>query len=259
MKVVEKSDRSRHLIYDADAFSSGSTSSITSSIGSHWFDPKHYRSQGACVGEAIGRGATYIVLLEKQRCVLRHYWRGGLIAALLGDRYIWRGLTQTRAWLEWHLLAKLRELGLPVPQPLAAQVVRSGRFYRADLLTAKIENSQSLGDILRKKALPDIAWKNIGATLKRFHRHGVYHADLNAHNIMLDHDNQVYLIDFDKGYLRQPGTQHWEQENLERLKRSLDKLASRHQEFFMSDDKWWLLNQAYAESELGPDPDGQPR
>ena len=244
MNVVEKSNQNRHFLYDADEFSSA--------IGSNWFDPGDHRSKGTCVGEAMGRGTTYIVMLEKKRCALRHYRRGGAMAALLGDRYFWRGLEQTRAWQEWHLLAKMRELGLPVPKPLAAQVVHSGRFYKADLLTAKIENSQSVADILRKKSLPDPVWESIGETIKRFHQQGIYHADLNAHNIMLDDQGLVYLIDFDKGCIK-PVAPDWQQENIDRLKRSLDKLADIHQEFFISEDNWWALTRGYEGQQQGAD------
>jgi len=240
MKVVEKSYSDRHFIYDGDE--------LGDDIGSAWFDPVIHRREGTCVGEAMGRGTTYIVMLHKQRCVLRHYRRGGMIAALLGDRYYWQGLQQSRAWQEWHLLAKMREIGLPVPQPLAAQVLHNGRFYTADLITRKIENSQSLAEILRKKSLPKESWAEIGKTIQQFHRFGIYHDDLNAHNIMLDNGGLVYVVDFDKGELREGGDDQWKQQNLQRLKRSFDKLKSIHQEFWVSDDNWWTLNSSYQDS-----------
>lgn len=241
MNVVEKSYRDRHFIYDADE--------LSDDISASWFDPAHHRSEGTCVGEAMGRGTTYIVMLQKRRCALRHYRRGGAMAALLGDRYFWKGLDTTRAWLEWKLLAKMVEMGLPVPKPLAAQVVQSGRFYRADLLTLKIENAQSLAEILRKKSLPKDVWEQVGKTIQQFHQFGVYHDDLNAHNIMLDQDNRVYLIDFDKGEIR-PVAETWQQQNLDRLKRSLDKLGEIHQEFFVSEDNWWSLARAYEDAAI---------
>ena len=242
MKVVEKSYSGRHFLYDADA--------LGDEISASWFDPSAHRREGTCVGEAMGRGTTYIVMLQKQRCALRHYRRGGWMAALLGDKYRWKGLQQTRAWQEWHLLAKMRDMGLPVPQPLAAHVEHGGHFYRADLLTRKIENSQSLADILRKKSLPKETWGSIGVTIWRFHQSGIYHDDLNAHNIMLDDDGQVFLIDFDKGELREGGDNAWRKQNLDRLKRSLDKLKEIHQEFWVSDDNWWSLMRAYEDEEI---------
>ena len=108
-----------------------------------------------------------------------------------------------------------------------------------------IDHSQSLAVILRKKALPDNVWQEMGKTIRRFHEQGIYHTDLNAHNILLDDQLKVYLIDFDKGYIR-PQEKAWQQENLDRLKRSLDKLTAMHQEFFVTEDNWWKLIEAYS-------------
>jgi 3-deoxy-D-manno-octulosonic acid kinase len=55
------------------------------------------------------------------------------------------------------------------------------------------------------------------------HRAGVDHADLNAHNILLDSQGVVSVIDFDRGRLRSPGS--WRNANLLRLHRSLGKIA----------------------------------
>jgi 3-deoxy-D-manno-octulosonic acid kinase len=51
----------------------------------------------------------------------------------------------------------------------------------------------------------------------------VCHADLNLHNLLLDAQSRVYLIDFDRGTRRAAGA--WKAANLARLRRSLDKVA----------------------------------
>jgi 3-deoxy-D-manno-octulosonic acid kinase len=66
-------------------------------------------------------------------------------------------------------------------------------------------------------------WQVIGETLREFHDHGVDHSDLNVRNILIDDDGCVFLIDFDKGRLRGPGS--WKAANLNRLQRSLRKTA----------------------------------
>jgi 3-deoxy-D-manno-octulosonic acid kinase len=58
----------------------------------------------------------------------------------------------------------------------------------------------------------------------RFHRAGVWHADLNAHNVLVTADG-LYLIDFDRGRMRIPSPA-WQQANLQRLRRSLLKLGA---------------------------------
>ena len=71
--------------------------------------------------------------------------------------------------------------------------------------------------------LAPAAWHAIGSCVRRFHDAGVCHADLNAHNVLLDADGGVHLVDFDRGSIRAPGA--WRTANLARLERSLAKLA----------------------------------
>ncbi|MGH7487911.1 MAG: lipopolysaccharide kinase InaA family protein, partial [bacterium] len=70
-----------------------------------------------------------------------------------------------------------------------------------------------------------LPWHAIGACIRRFHDAGIYHADLNAHNIMLDNKDAVYLLDFDRGERRTPVIL-WQQANLARLSRSLRKFIT---------------------------------
>jgi len=62
-----------------------------------------------------------------------------------------------------------------------------------------------------------------GRLIARFHRAGLDHADLNAHNILFDANGHGWLIDFDRGVQRIPATA-WRERNLKRLHRSLVKL-----------------------------------
>ena len=77
-----------------------------------------------------------------------------------------------------------------------------------------------------------------------FHEKGVYHADLTAHNILLDLNHGVYLVDFDRGAFRKPGS--WCQENLDRLKRSLRKVAAETGTDLRESD-WQRLKFGYGE------------
>ena len=174
---------------------------------------------------AGGRGAAWIVPAQGSdpgEWVLRHYRRGGLPAKLVSDLYLWPGLELTRPWREWQLLAELHTLGLPVPRPVAARVARNGVAYRGDLITRRIPAAHSLAELLQRKAAPP--WRGIGACIRRFHEAGVWHADLNAHNVLVDREAAVWLVDFDRSERRRPAPD-WRQGNLERLQRSLRKLG----------------------------------
>lgn len=185
------------------------------------FYPAHYGA-GARPVPAGGRGAAWFVAAGFGEAVLRHYRRGGLAARLSRDTYLWRGEAAVRSLAEFRLLAELHGEGLPVPAPLAAAYWRRGLGYRAALLVQRLPAVRALADWLADGA--DAApWEAVGAMLARFHAAGVHHADLNAHNILVDATGVPWLIDFDRGCRRAPGA--WHQANLRRLARSLAKLS----------------------------------
>jgi len=205
------------------------------------FDPQSWAARGAIVGEALGRGTTWILQDGARRLVLRHYRRGGLIARLSADRYIWRGEDATRPFRELRLLEALHAAGLPVPPPVAASYRREGLFYRGDILTAFLPGTESLAQRLRRGAVEAGTWQSVGHCLRRFHDFGACHADLNAHNLLLDGDGQVFVIDFDRGSLRSPGL--WRDANLVRLRRSLEKIGDA-QGLTFDEAGWRLLLRA---------------
>ena len=208
------------------------------------FDAHYWRSRDALAGGAEGRGTTWFVQQGESQLALRRYRRGGVAARLLGDRYLWTGLERTRAWREWRLTADLYLRGLPVPAPIAARVERCGPFYRADLITQRIPAVESLSQRLRSCALSAEGWRRLGAQLRAFHAVGLDHADLNAHNILVNARDEFWLIDFDKARLRRPGA--WMQRNLDRLHRSLRKLHGASTRFAWTESDWTALQEGYA-------------
>ena len=108
----------------------------------------HWRAAGSLQETAGGRGTVAFIRDGERRWVLRHYRRGGLVARLLGDRYLWTGANRTRAFREWRLLRELRAAGLPVPAPVAARYERDGLFYRADLVTTELPTRRTLAHAL---------------------------------------------------------------------------------------------------------------
>jgi 3-deoxy-D-manno-octulosonic acid kinase len=204
------------------------------------FDPEFWRSRGELAPTPGGRGAAWFIRAGGREWVLRHYRRGGFMARLSRDGYWWKGENRVRAFAEWRLLADLRERGLPVPHPVAAGYRRSGRTYRCDLITERITGAQPLSAALEHGALPESIWRAAGAAIARLHGVGVDHADLNAHNLLVDDKGKISIIDFDRGRLRTQGP--WTARNLERLRRSFSKLARRWPaDRFTPRDWQWLL------------------
>jgi len=188
------------------------------------FDRDVLSAQGVVEDAQGGRGSIRFIRLGDVRLVLRRYLRGGLVAKLSRDRYLWLGEERTRAFREFRLLARLRELELPVPRPVAARYRRDLLSYRGELVTGLLPDTESLaarwlGDRDRRED-----WEQAGRCIRRFHEAGVQHADLNANNIMLGATGGVWLLDFDRGRLRGPGD--WREKVLARLARSLCKIGT---------------------------------
>lgn len=184
--------------------------------------------------------------------VHKRYRRGGLLGRIIQDTYQYRHLGCTRMWCEFLLLMRMRELGLPVPRPVAARVQRTigGLRYRGDLITVRLEGTRTLTEWLAAGPLPPETWRAIGAMLARFHAHQVYHADLNAHNILLDGEGGLFLVDFDKGDIRQGA--RWKAKTLRRLRRSLRKINNLRNEFHFEDECWDALLAGYDPATSSP-------
>jgi 3-deoxy-D-manno-octulosonic acid kinase len=223
----------------------------TSNFSAEFFEPEYWRKHDAIEGTALGRGTTWFVRSGEASFVLRHYRRGGLMAKVSKDAYLWNGESETRSFSEWYLTYHLHRAGLPVPAPIAARFRRRGLFYRADLITQRIENSESLASKLQQGPLSLSQWIAIGRCIRRFHDAGVHHADLNAHNILLT-PQQIYLIDFDRGTLRKRGW--WADSTLVRLYRSLEKVTLLAAPESFTDQDWHSLLAGYRESAGLPQP-----
>lgn len=170
-----------------------------------------------------GRGGAMLVEGPFGTGILRHYRRGGLVGRWNEDAYLYLGEERVRSLREFELLVELARRGLPVPRPVFASWRRRGLWYRADLLTCQVRDSVTLAGRLSDNPAR-LDWTDLGAVLARFHREGACHADLNAHNILIDAQDRYWLIDFDRGQLRRPAAA-WQGANLARLRRSLEKLG----------------------------------
>ncbi len=214
-----------HILYDAQT----APQTGQPALAPEHFTKTWWQTRNAITGQAPGRGESLFVQAGDQAWVLRHYRRGGFIARLSAEHYVWTGAERNRAFRECRLLATLFDRGLPVPGPIGAcawQTGTPGIFYQAALITRRIDGARPLASLVQ---MPDAATRHeallnaCGHMIRRFHDEGLDHVDLNARNILIDDRDTPWLIDLDRCRLRAPG--RWQAGNLARLERSLEKFA----------------------------------
>ncbi|CFM55361.1 3-deoxy-D-manno-octulosonic-acid kinase [Bordetella pertussis] len=111
---------------------------------------------------------------------------------------------------------------------------RYGLTYRAAILVERIPAARPLASLLDEPA-----WEAVARAIAAMHRAGVWHADLNAFNILLDPGGLAWLIDFDRGTAGGV-SERGRQGNLARLRRSLVKVGGER-----GQDFWQRLEPAY--------------
>ncbi len=212
------------------------------------FDPACWQAQPGTEILDGGRGGSWRIDLDGRPAVLRRYLRGGAMARLLDDRYLWLGERHSRPWREWQVLRHVVGHGLPSPSVIGYRIRRSGAWYRAELLSHFLPNLGTLAAVLAQAALDADDWRELGALIRRYHQAGVCHADLNANNILLGDDGRFHLIDFDKAELS-PRRKNWREAILARLHRSLRKISAQHEDsgevFHFKPHDWAALLEGY--------------
>lgn len=233
MTIKNYSSKKQHILYDGDHLPQ---------IDSQFFDSDFWQQQQRLSEPSGGRGQAFFIR-HPNGCdyLLRHYRRGGLVAKVSQDCYWYTGLEQSRPWQEFKLTLELFQAGLPVAQPIAARVVRSGLCYRGDLVTLRLPDAKPFTSYLQQPG-HELVWHAVGQMIARFHRWGLNHVDLNANNILIDAAGKPWLIDFDR-CLKMPATAdpQWQEANLQRLQRSIRKLNQTEQ----LPEQWQRLHSGY--------------
>ena len=185
-----------------------------------WFDPVFWGARAAPVTRG-GRGSAWFLRLDSGDLVLRHFRRGGVPGRFVRRGYLFTHADAVRSFAEFRLLDSLRQMGLPVPEPVAAGYQRDGSiFYRAAIIVRRIPGAKPLSEFASSANLG--CWQSAGMCVRRFHDANVFHADLNLMNILVS--DQVYLIDFDRGKIMPSAARSgWKESNINRLERSVNK------------------------------------
>ena len=229
----------RHIIYDRQF-----------PVTPEWFDlvKLQHLAQLSGLSEG-GRSRSVFFKFAGQEYMLKHYWRGGMVARFLRDRYLYTGSRRVNVLREWQLLHQLQQWQLPAPKPCAASYIPNLIFYTADIILESCRPARPISALLGKRSIREKHWRLIGKTIRRFHDKNVFHADLNAHNILLwPKKDQVFLVDFDRSFVCKKKSP-WRQANLDRLLRWFKKQQNKHgDDFYYHEDDFSALLDAYQDS-----------
>lgn len=128
--------------------------------------------------------------------VIKHYVRGGWVR-FVNHRCHLRG-SRSRSQAEFEMLLTLRSLGFDVPRPLAW--AERGRIWvHTWLIMEERPNAKTLAELagtdeLRaRKLLPQIS-----EVVARLISHQIHHVDFHPGNVLIDAEDRICLIDFDK-------------------------------------------------------------
>ncbi|WP_163935277.1 3-deoxy-D-manno-octulosonic acid kinase [Paraferrimonas sp. SM1919] len=212
-------------------------------LNQSWFKPQFWQQQGKVVGHSSGRSQAFFIEHGEQQWVLRHYYRGGLMEKFSKDKYLFTGFESSRALAEFTMLEQMYQLGLPVPEPVAAMSIRNGLWVTGDIIIKRIADTQDMLAWCEQGPVAASTWHLLGKTIAQFHQQLVFHSDLNIKNILFDGE-QIYLIDFDNCHFKaKPGA--WQQTNLDRLLRSLRKQKAKLPLFHWQESDWQHLLAGY--------------
>jgi len=183
---------------------------------------------GSVAGAGNRFGGFALKLEDGTELFARINRRGGLIRLILKDLYM--GIS-ARPVRELAVAAEARRRGIPVAEPIGAMVEWVAPIvYRGRFLTRALAG-MTLWEFLRTD---DDAFVRAHVTeqarraLDTMHRRGLFHADLNLHNLFVTKAREsfaVAILDLDKAQLFQgPVPARMRTRNFARLRQSVRKL-----------------------------------
>ena len=183
-------------IYKRQGYTLGSAAQLLESEQERLIELFQSQGGGASGGLAGRAPVQYAEVGTLGDVVIKHYVRGGLLRHLRSSMHLHRGLTRSQR--EFDLLSRVRSLGVSAPEPLV-WAWRGRGLYRAWLVTRAIPEHRSLAQLSHED--PSYA-RELTATLmpqiEILVRHGIFHIDLHPGNVIVDRDERVYIVDFDK-------------------------------------------------------------
>ncbi len=161
--------------------------------------------------------------------VVRHARRGGFLATVRGDRFVWPG----RAPWELEASLRLQEAGVRTPDLVGYVLYPAGPgFCRCDVATRRLPPGAEFPEAWNRAAAAehDPQLIAVATLLRDLCAAGAQHADLNAKNLYLARDAgrwHAWVLDIDRVRFGTANDAEIGVHNFARLDRSIRKLRDR--------------------------------
>ena len=174
---------------------------------------------------------------DNEKMVIKHYTRGGFARKFSKDIF-WGKLRPIK---ELKVLEEARLRNIQTAEILAVIIHKMpGFFYKAHLVSKVIPGGLDLKTYIeklnqttksRRLSKKRQAIISVAKAVRNMHDKGIYHADLNMKNIVIQKKSDdlpvSYIIDFDKSTITGHLSSRNKFKNLFRLNRSADKLIKK--------------------------------
>lgn len=204
----------RFLVGTSEKFSSAVYAQITSLFT---------RPEGARRGGVVSpRGITRQSVEGIGRVVVKHYLRGGILRFFLQRSYLRHG--EYRSKHEFLMLARVRQLGISAPRPIAYGI-EGGLFYHTWLVLSELEGVIALADLAQEKNSGrfENAMEQLVIQVERMIENRVFHIDLHPGNVVVDGNGHLFILDFDKARMFPGSLNDLRDRYLRRWRRSVIK------------------------------------
>ncbi|MBN1905755.1 MAG: hypothetical protein JW927_11715 [Deltaproteobacteria bacterium] len=153
--------------------------------------------------------------------IIKYNTRGGLIRLFIERTYVRTGKPCNR--IEFEQLINASKLGVNVPEPVAF-ATKGSLFYRGWLVIKEIKNSETLASVsLKDEDRTDQLLNEITRQISILIDSGLYHVDLHPGNILVNDNNEIFIIDFHKARVFNAGKEILKDKYFTRWKRAIKK------------------------------------
>lgn len=153
--------------------------------------------------------------------VVKQYARGGLIRHVMKSHYLRIG--KCRSQKEYEYLEKMLCIGLNVPEPVLF-AHKGTLLYKAWLVTKRISHTQTLADLsLKDESRALSLMPRVVSQLSVLVENKVLHVDFHPGNVLVDNNDRVFIVDFDRASLFGGSRNRLKNRYLVRWRRSIVK------------------------------------